>query len=343
MDNSNNLNNNVPNFQRSTWKQVQEENTDDWKMFFDCDPKDKPITSTNSAKPNKIEQQVKLVNYNSKKSIILGSVVMSPSGIGRLIKQDKNISSIKLIKTNEDLNFEDEEILVYFPVYIRIIDKDFSNWHKVSLPANGSVANIRKTLEERKIVEKDKTFTLIFNGVELKEETFFDQLDLRPDSKILLFGLRNSLCKVTRFNTINQWWYTHQTDGITFSVNKNIRLSGVGLYGSHEGKIQSGSVTVHEGNSKVGIPIYEELVEIAASPNQAEAVVPVNFKKPISIKHGLDYTIQFISTNNCYFYYGGGGLAKVVGEKKIEFDFKFTSSNGSSVESGNFPELYYYA
>jgi len=336
MDNSNNK----TNFQKSVWKQTQDDNLDDWKLFFDCNPKDKAISTKN------IDQQVKLVNLNSKKNIILGSVVMTPSGIGRLIKQDKNICAVKLMKTNEEINFEDEEILVYFPVYIRILEKDFSNWHKISVPANGSVASIRKSLEERKIIEKDRSFSLIFNGSELKEESFFDQLEFRPDSKVLLFGLKNNSCKISRFTTVNSWWYTYATDGITFSVNKKIRLSGVGMYGSHEGKIQSGSLSIHEGNSVIaGSPIYEELIEVPASPNQTEAIVPINFKKPINIKAGLDYTIQFHSTNYCYFYYGSGGTAKMTGDKKVEFNFQFTSgsSQGSSVESGNFPEFYYFA
>jgi hypothetical protein len=345
MDNSNNNNTNS-NFQKSIWKHVQDENGDDWKMFFDCNPKDKvPVSKTTNS-----ESQIKLISTNTKKNIILGTLVMTPSGLGRLIKQDKTISTIKLIKTNEDVNFEEDDVLMFFPIYIRIIEKDFSNWHKISVPANGSIISIRKTLEERKVIEKDKTFNLIFNGSDTKEETFFDQMpELLPNSKFLLFGLKNNLCKLSRFTTINSWWYTYAIDGISFCVNKSIRLTGVGLYGSHEGKIQSGTITLHEGSSNLGsfggIYLLSELIEVPASPNQSEPLTPIYFKKPVSIKQGVDYTIQFQCSTYCYFYYGSQGSAKAIGDKNVEFEFKFTnnSNHGSNVDSGNFPEFYYYA
>lgn len=334
MDNSN-----QKNFQKSIWKQVKDESFEDWKMFFDNNTKEKIQAKTNS------EQQVKLIDYNARKNLVLGTLVMTPNGIGRLIKQDKNFSSVKLIKTNEDVNVEDNQILLYFPVYIRILDKEFSNWYKVSLPANGNVENLKKILEEKKVVEKDKSFTVVFNGLELKEETFFDQLDLRPESKLLLYGLRSTMCKVSRFTTINSWWYTYQTDGITFNVSKKIRLSGISLYGSHEGKIQTGILSIIEGNSGSGLPVMEENIEVPSSPSQSQPLTQINFRKPVNIKPNQDYTILFKSDNYCYFYYGSLGQASLVGEKKVQFNFKFTnnSSHGSNAESGNFPELFYYA
>ena len=42
------------------------------------------------------------------------------------------------------------------------------------------------------------------------------------------------------------WRYSYNTDGITFSCNKTIKLTGVGMYGSHEGKIQSGILKIYE-------------------------------------------------------------------------------------------------
>lgn len=336
MDNSN-----INNFQRSIWKQTQDEFGDDWKLFFDVNAKEK----TNISKTTSADQHVKLVNYTAKKNLILGTPVMTPSGIGRLVKQDKNLSTVKLMKTNEDVNFEEEEILINFPLYIRVIDKEFSNWHKIFVPTNGNVSSIRKCLEERKVVEMEKFFTLVFNTIELKEETFFDQLDLRPESKILLFGLKSNQCKLVRFTKLNSWWYTYATDGISFSVNKQIKLSGLGMYGSHEGKIQLGNLTIHEGNNNTGVTLFEEAIEIPASPSETEPIVPIKFKKPITIKAGIDYTLQFHCTNYCYFYYGSQGKKKVFGDSKVEFEFKFTngSNHGSSAESGNFPEFYYFA
>lgn len=332
------------NFQGSIWKYVKETNDDDWKLFFNYSEKEK---IKGSSKKGVNEHQVKLSDFNSKKNLILGTLVMTPSGIGKLTKQDKNVSTVKLVKSNEEHNFEDNLIQIQFPVYIRILDKEFSNWHKVYVLANSNVDQLKKTLEEKKIVPKEKSFTLVFNGLELKDEAFFDQLDLRPESKILLYGLKSSICKVERYLSVNTWWYTYQVDGVTFNVNKKIRLSGLGMYGSHEGKTQNGTIYILEGNigNSTASAVYEEVIEVPPSPSQSEAIVQINFRKAVAIKPNQDYTIQFRCTNYCYLYYGSQCPPTVTGDKNVVFSFKFTnnSSHGSNAESGNFPVFYYLA
>jgi hypothetical protein len=65
----------------------------------------------------------------------------------------------------------------------------------------------------------------------------------------------------------------------------------------------------------------------------------------VNLKAQIDYTIQLICTNYCYLYYGGGGKGTVEGERGVEFYFKYTlgSSHGTGIESGNFPEFYFYS
>ena len=94
----------------------------------------------------------------------------------------------------------------------------------------------------------------------------------------------------------------------------------------------------------MGQVFYEEPVEVPAAPDQNNSITQIIFKKPVNLKPQIDYTIQLICTNYCYLYYGGGGKNTTEGEKGVEFSFKYTlgSSHGSGIESGNFPEFYYY-
>jgi hypothetical protein len=320
---------------QSIWKQTKDGH---WKLYFNMND-DNKIENNN--------QQMKFLFDPNRKNLKLGSLVMTPKGIGRLIKLENKISTIKFLKDEQEDNFEESLILSEFPIYIRVLDNDFSNWYRIMVPANGSIESLKKSIEELKIIDSNSTnYLLIYNGSEVKDELFYDQIELKPNSKILLCALKMTQCKLSRFNITYNWWYTYNTDGITFSVNKKIKLCGLGLYGSHENKTQNGNLKIFEGTvSSISSILYEEPVEVIPSPDQNNAIIPIYFSKPINIKPQVDYTVQLISTNYCYLYYGNGGKSQIEGEKGIEFFFKFTngSSHGTSIESGNFPEFYYYA
>lgn len=322
---------------QSIWRQTSDGN---WRLFFNL----------NSELPSKVENESKLkvlIEGSGKKTLKMGSLVMSPKGIGRLIKLDNKIATVKFLKDDQEDDFEESQVLSEFPIYIRILEKDYTNWYRVLIPANGSIENLKKIIEELKIVDvTTSNYILIHNGTELKDEFSFDQIDLKLNSKILLCGLKMTQCKITRFSTTYNWWYTYNTDGVSFSVNKKMKLAGLGLYGSHEGKTQNGTIKIFEGNvSNMGAILYDEPIEIPPAPEQNNCITQIHFKKSINIKPHIDYTIQLICTNYCYLYYGSGGKATTEGEKGVEFYFKFTlgSSHGTGVESGNFPEFYYYA
>jgi hypothetical protein len=322
---------------QSIWKQTNDGN---WKLFFNL--------NTDATSKVENETQLKLLMEGSaKKALKMGSLVMSPKGIGRLIKLDDEIATIKFLKDDLEETYEESQILSEFPIYLRILEKDFTNWYRFIVPANGNTETLKKIIEELKIVDiTTSNYILIYNGTEIKEEFFFDQIDLRANAKILLCGLKMTECKLSRYTTTYNWWYTYNIDGISFSVNKKIKLAGIGLYGSHEGKTQNASIKIFEGTmTNVGQIFYDEPVDIQPAPEQNNCIKPFHFKKPINIKPHMDYTIQLISTNYCYLYYGSGGKATVEGDRGVEFYFKYTpgSSHGSGVESGNFPEIYYYA
>merc|ERR1712096_430819 len=81
---------------------------------------------------------------------------------------------------------------------------------------------LRKTfligIEYMKIIDPNTSnYSLIYNATELKDELFFDQLELKPNSKFLLCGLKMTQCNINRFNLTYNWWYTYSSDGISFS------------------------------------------------------------------------------------------------------------------------------
>jgi len=322
---------------QSVWKQTEDGS---WKLFFNLEE--------DSFSKDENDNVIKAIFESTNKKVSkMGSLVMTPKGIGRLIKLDNKLCTVRFLKEEREEIFNEYETLSEFPIYLRILERNLSNWYRLIVPANGSVETLKKLIDDLKIIDSNSSnYFLIYNGSEMKEEYFFDQLGIKSDAKILLCGLKMTQSKLSRFNVNYQWWYTYNTDGITFSVNKRIKLAGIGLYGSHENKVQNGIIKVFDGTcSAIGSILYEEPVEIPAASDQNNSITPINFKKAINIKPGMDYTIQLTCTNYCYLYYGGGGKSTVEGEKGVEFMFKYTpgSAHGTGIESGNFPEFYYYS
>ena len=319
---------------QSIWRQ---DTKGEWKLFFNTEYPQIEIENT--------QKQKSYINKINPKTLNLGTLVMTPDGIGRLLKIENQTAKITMSKTKKEEHYPIDKISNYFVSLIKVYDKEISNWFRINLPVNGNVETLKKILIEMKIVDLQiSDYLLVTNGTELKDEYTFEQLSLKSNCKILLCGQKLINCKVNRFNQVLNWWYSYNMDGITFSCNKKIKLTGVGMYGSHEGKTQNGTLKIYENDSPTNL-LCEEIIEILPSADQSSAVIPINFKKPIVIKQNIDYTIQFQCSNYCYLYYGNGGIATVEGEKGVEFYFKFTqgSAHGTNVQSGNFPELYYYA
>jgi len=329
------------NIQDSIWHQDLK---GEWKLFFNFDIENIENTNKNDKDNNKISNRNPIISAKSK-ILNLGTLVMTPKGIGRLLKLEGEMATVTMSKTKSEENFPVKEVSNYFTCFIKIYDKEISNLFRLIVPVNANVEIIKRILIEMNIVDLSVSdYLLITNGTELKDEFTFEQLGLKNKCKILLTGQKLINCKVNRFSNTMNWWYSYNTDGITFSCNKKIKLTGVGMYGSHEGKIQSGVLKIYEVEKPSNI-IYEESLEIQPAPDQANAIIQILFKKPIIIKQSVDYTVQFLSTNYCYLYYGTGGKDTIEAEKGVEFYYKFTqgSNHGTNVQSGNFPEFYYFA
>ena len=276
----------------------------------------------------------------------MGSLYMTEKGIGRLIKLDKDSATIKFVKTNSELVFPTMKISAEFNLLVKLITPDSSSSSfSVTMPANGTVELLKKKLNTLNVIDlANGSFFLIFNGKEILDESFFDTLDFLPNSKVLICYEKLSSYSLTRFSQINTYWYTYATDGITINASKKIKLTGVSFFGSHESKTQDGTVKMFEGNcNNQGAVFFEDSITIEPAASQQEPYFKYMFKKPVVMKAGTDYTIQLISRNYCYMYYGNNAAEKQEGEKGVEFTFKYTegSSHGSSSTCGNYGQIHY--
>jgi hypothetical protein len=336
MSSNNNQQKNLP---QSIWKQ---DNSSSWVLLYDTNVKsDTSKTNENNLK-NIFDTQ------NNKKKLKLGSLVMTPKGIGRLLKLEEGQVVVKLQQGDEQITLDESQAKSEFNINI-CIKSEIDNWYRLRAPANGTVETIKHLLQDIGILNlSNNDFVLIYNGEEVKDELFLDQLGVKNNAKFLLCQTKMTQFKITRFTNTYTWWYFSSTDGITFVVNKKIKLGGLGLYGSHESKIFRGTLRVFEGSmADRGATLYEEQTEVPASSDQNNCITYVNFKKPVTIKPDIDYTIMVENSGGdyLYIYYGSGSKAMIEGDKGVIFTFKYTpgSSFSSSIESGNFPEIIYYA
>jgi len=114
----------------------------------------------------------------------MGTIVMTPKGTGRLIKKGDKISVVRLFIDDTEYTFEESLVLAEFQVYLKIFGTD--TWHRVSVKANGTIQELMQTIEELKIVQSSTAYVLLYNRSELRDDLFFEKLDIRNNAKILI-------------------------------------------------------------------------------------------------------------------------------------------------------------
>lgn len=345
----------------SIWEQNEEGS---WNLFFNIDM-DNSLSS--SSQQHHQQQQKDLESLKSKKNnflqqdtLVLGTLVMSPEGIVRLIRIDQlqNLGYIKPKQQSQQTKEQSKESIIEkkypltelhstFNCFINFLSSKSGQEEEIRLKvkSTGKVEDILNQLEQiKKINTSEGTYSLFTKGMKLKNDYSFEQLDIKNNCKILLTQENNIKYVVSRFKTINQYWYTYVTDGITFSVSQKIRLVGMGLFGSHEGKSLTSILKILDGPSMDSSVIYEENYEVPPATSKSTAVLPVYFSKPVNLNAGQSYSVCLITKTNSNSYYGQQGKIEVEGEKGVVFSFKRIQgrSGGSSPENGNFPEFYYY-
>ncbi len=323
---------------QSIWNQDEK---GEWKLYFNIQ------SELPSSQMKKEEQKHKKnINLNtSEKNLILGNLVMTPKGIGRVIKSMEGKAHIKFNQDIKEYEYSISEISKFLMCYIIYMSKEINDVIRLKLKVDGKVENIFEELIKIKKInaENINNYSLLHNKIKLKPENTFEQLQFMNNAKILILENKNIEKKVCRYSILNEYWYSYNKDGITFSVSKNINLIGVGMY-----RPRNNNVTI-KGNLKLIEGIYfkdkvisETYAEIKSSPVDNNPIIKVKFQKPVNIKKNVDYTIIFITSITTETFNGSGGKNTIEGENDIIFTFKnMKEYRGTTVEAGNFPELYY--
>lgn len=311
----------------------------EWKLYFNTD------TELISSLTNP-QQSIFKHNRLSENNLILGTLVMTPKGIGRYIKNNKDKCTVRFEDILKEEEFEINKLSSTFNCFLTELSNGNINIIRFKLKVIGKVEDILYELEKLKKINKEECdYLLIYKGKVLKGDFTFEELRFLNDCKILLLKQKNIILCVSRYAITNKYWFTYSLDGICFSPSEKIKLIGVGIYGSCENKTVSGILKILDGDSINNKSLIEENVEIPPSRNETEAIIKLYFSKPIVCKKNQDYSVILQSRILVNSYCGQSGRKFVDGENGTSFTFKKIQgrNTGTTVEIGNFPELYYYA
>ena len=319
----------------SIWQQNEK---GDWRLYFNAESE-----ISNSSSNNNEHIKPKKNNIASSKKKILGTLVMTPKGIGRLIKTIEDHGIIKLKDNNKEEKIPLNEISNNFNCLIYNYSNGF-NIIRLKLKVLGKIEDIFEELEKvKKINRIECNYLLIHNGISLYNEETFEQINVSNNCKFLLINSSISKYTISRFLNVSQYWFTYTIDGICFSPSQKIKLLGVGLYGSHENKIIDSTIKILDGPSMSNNVLYEENIEVLPGVSKLCCVSPIMFSKAITCHKNQDYSVLLLTRTNTNSYYGQQGKNIIEGEKGVNFTFKkiIGRTSGSSIDSGNFPEFYY--
>ena len=320
----------------SIWNQ---DKAGEWKLYFNtCSDIPQPSINTNKEKSKKNNINI------SEKNISQGTLVMTPKGIGRLIKSIEGIAHIRFNQEIKEEQFPLNEISNVFNCYITFMRKSGVEIIRLKLPVEGIVQNIFEELSKlKKIKEIYSNYSLIYNKNKLKKDYTFDQIKIKNNSKILLLEMNEVENKIFRFGQEQLGWYSYSRDAICFNPSENIKLLGVSVYCPYDNTNMNGILRIVEGQQYEGKLLAEENVEIQSSQNKTNIRKKIKLKKSVVCKKNADYTIVFYSRSNSKTYFGTKGKSIAEGENGINFTFKKAIGNNgrTSVDIGNFPELFY--
>ena len=322
----------------SVW---QQDKTGKWFLYFNTE---NDALSTLENNNNQEKSSQKKTNLTQDK-LILGSLVMTPIGINRLVKIEKNLGTIKDKQTLTEFSFPLEKISNTFNCFINFHNEGNLNSFRLKLKVSGKVDEIFEILENIKLINRNiGKYLLIYNGIIAKEDFSFEQLNIKNNSKFLLLYEKSVKYSISRFKNISEYWSVNGIDGISFQINHNIHLIGVGLYASHNSKKIYGNVKILDGPNSNSPSIHEDNIEISPALNKQTSVYSLYFSKAVPLRANQDYSVVLESRSTASTYFGQQGLNTVEGDKGIVFTFKKIQgrNGGTNADSGNFPEFYYY-
>ena len=311
-----------------------------WKLYFEPEP---ILIYPEEKKEDALTKDNKPLEQKS----TIGNLVITPKGIGTIIKNIGGFAFIRFKQDIKEYKFLLKEISNYFNCYITFIANGIIDTFRLKLKISGNVSDIVKHLLIIKKINPFKyRYKFIYNQTLLKKKYTFEKLNITNNSKILVLEyLKKIKSKISRFQSIDKNVPLRYQDGVSFSVSKNIELAGVGIYNpSAYGTELIVDFVLLEGGSIMGKCIYKKKIKIKHEEVKQNVISKILFSKPILIKKDSDYSLLILSRLSTLVYAGGNGKAFIQGEKGANFTFKNLIGNkGQSNDTwGNFPELYYY-
>ena len=132
----------------SIWKQ---DKFGEWKLYFNIDEEISFFPEKNK-EVQKTENEINL----SDKNLTLGILVMTPKGIGRLLKNVDGVSHIKFNQDNKDYEFPSKQISNCFYCFITFILKGNLDIIRLKLKVDGKISDIIDETNQIKMPVLDK-------------------------------------------------------------------------------------------------------------------------------------------------------------------------------------------
>lgn len=155
-------------------------------------------------------------------------------------------------------------------------------------------------------------------------------------------GLATQVC--TRFGSSayrsNQWRYRGRTDAIQFCSDKRVFIVGFGLYGSSNG-CSDYSVKIELKTSGCGRLLATNTQQFFS--DGSSNTFKVFFDQPVQVEPDSYYVASAVLDGAELSYFGQEGMSEVsVGGVNFQFQCSSESTNGTSVQGGQIPELIFY-
>lgn len=286
--------------------------------------------------------------YRVKKNESKGSIVYTKDGFGIIQEIKPDVSQVQ-IKVNNKINlYEKSELYFDIPLSVKYVSKANENESIIFITANSTVAEIIAKVQSSIDLDFVFSFDVYFNGMELKpSKDTIEKIGIIPNSKLIAYINFGKSFSVNRYsNTSSGWGYGGSTDGIAFTVNKAIQVTGFGIYTPNtDTSTLPGVGKFIYGNNSKGEPLFSrDFVVERNIENPEDKIWKFMFDKPISIKSGEQYSCVVEITSGTS-HYGTSGKNTIQGDQDVTFTFTACSgsSNGTGIESGQVPEIYYFA
>jgi hypothetical protein len=282
------------------------------------------------------------------KSETKGSVVYTPKGYGIIqgIKLDSGLISVKV--NNEVSDYSKNDVINEIPIDLTFISNSGKREDKTLLSMHSTAKDVIEKIESEHEGDTTVAMRIFFKGKELsKSNETLEKMGITPFSKFLIISTMGKPLIVTRFGTIYQGWgySASSVDGVSFSVSKDIRVIGFGIYTPEVDTPVTGTARFVSGNDAKGAVLFQREVSVVRNlDNPENKVWRCMFDRPIKVKAG-DVHCCVVELKNGNTHYGSGGNNTSTGEGDVVFNFLecVGSFNGTGPSSGQVPEIYYFA